>query len=143
MKYRIRRILTAYPRLLVTCALIIVPTLGMVAPAYALGPVTGFGNVITCTGGPSFSTTTTATHTGKGEACLVESYIDPVVKVLAGLVAVFVVLSIVIAGIQYSAAADDSSKVAAAKDRIRKAIIALLAFLFLLTFVKYLLPGGV
>jgi len=114
----------------------------VMSPVYALAPVSSVGNVITCPNGPSFSTLTTATHNGGGEKCLVESYIDPLVKLLSGLVAVFVVLSIVIAGIQYSSAADDSSKVSAAKDRIQKAIIALLAYIFLLAFVQYVLPGG-
>jgi hypothetical protein len=137
MNYLIR-VLTI-PRLLITGALILVPILGVAAPAYAEGSVTQFGNIITCAGGPTLST---EAHGGGGEKCFVQSYIDPVVAVLATMVAVFVVLSIVIAGIQYSAAADDSSKVAAAKGRIQKAIIALLAFLFLLAFVKYIIPGG-
>jgi hypothetical protein len=140
MNYLIR-VLTI-PRLLITGALILVPILGVAAPAYAEGSVTQFGNIITCAGGPTLSTVSTEAHGGGGEKCFVQSYIDPVVAVLATMVAVFVVLSIVIAGIQYSAAADDSSKVAAAKGRIQKAIIALLAFLFLLAFVKYIIPGG-
>jgi uncharacterized membrane protein YjgN (DUF898 family) len=123
--------------LLAAVCMAVTVLIGMTAPVYAAaGP-------ITCANGPAFSTTNSSDHTGKGEACFVTLYIDPVVTVLGGLVAVFVVLSIVIAGIQYSAAADDSSKVAAAKGRIQKAIIALLAYLFLLAFIKYLLPGGV
>lgn len=112
--------------------------MGVASPAYAAGTT-----LVTCNGGPSFATTSTAKHTGTGEECLIKEYIDPVVALMAGLVAVFVVLSIVIAGIQYASAADDSSKVAAAKGRIQKAIIALVAYLFLLAFVKYLLPGGI
>jgi hypothetical protein len=148
MEYLIK-ILTAYPRLLITGAFILVPVLSVAAPTYALGSALSFVAVVPqqvtnfeCSGGPSFSTVTTSSHTGQGEKCLVQKYIDPIVTVLAGLVGVFVVLSIIIAGIQYSAAGDDSSKVAAAKGRITKALIALLAFLFLLAFVKYLLPNG-
>jgi hypothetical protein len=112
---------------------------GAAMPVYA---ATGAAAPITCSGGPSLATLSTAKTNGKGEQCFVQSYVDPFVKVLAGLVAVFVVISIIIAGIQYSAAADDSSKVSAAKDRIRNALIALVAYLFLLAFVNYLLPGG-
>lgn len=130
-------------RLLILAMVTLGPIVGTTAPAYAATSSFEFGNVITCSGGPDLSTVTTEAHNGTGEKCLVTKYIDPIVTVLGGLVAVFVVLSIVIAGIQYSAAGDDSSKVAAAKGRIQKAIIALLAFLFMLSFVKYILPGGI
>jgi hypothetical protein len=146
MKYLIR-MLTAYPRLLVIGVFALTSVLCMAVPAYAL-PLTpnvsaAANGPITCSGGPTLSELTTNAHYGTGEKCLVTKYINPIVTVLAGLVAVFVVLSIVIAGIQYSAAGDDSSKVAGAKGRIQKAIIALLAYLFMLAFVKYLLPGGI
>lgn len=140
MKYL--RVLTVRPRLTIMNTFILIIMMGLTAPAYAMGTVSGFGNVITCSGGPSFATTTTGAHNGGGEKCLVESYIDPLVAVMSGLVAVFVVLSIIIAGIQYSGAADDSSKVSAAKARIQKALLALLAYIFLLAFLKYILPGG-
>jgi hypothetical protein len=125
-------------RIVIATALIVMPVLSMTAPAYAAST----NQPITCAGGPTLATLSTAPKNGKGERCFITSYVNPFIKVLAGLVAVFVALSIIIAGIQYSAAADDSSKVSAAKDRIRNALIALLAYLFLLTFVKYLLPGG-
>ena len=139
MKYL--RILLSSPRIVIVYALIFATMLGFAAPAYA--DTASNSTLITCTGGPMFSGTTSDSHNGSGETCFVRQYIDPAVRVLAALVAVFVVLSIVIAGIQYSSAADDSSKVAAAKGRIQKALIALLAYLFLLAFVQYILPGGI
>lgn len=126
--------------------------LGSAAPAYAFSLTSasqftkGFAaGTTTC---PTLSGTlgtndTPGAATGTGETCLMTHYVDPIVKALSALVGVFVVLSIIIAGIQYSAAADDSSKVAAAKGRIQKALMALLAYVFLLAFVNYLLPGGV
>jgi hypothetical protein len=138
MKYLIR-ILLAYPRMIVASVLILSFGFGMTMPAYA---ATADSGPITCSGGPSLSTSTISAHNGQGEKCFIQSYVNPFVKVLAAMVAIFVVLSIIIASIQYSAAADDSSKVSAAKNRIRNALIALLAYVFLLTFVKYLLPGG-
>lgn len=95
-----------------------------------------------CKNGPSLSTLSTSKSTGQGEKCIVECYINPIVDLASGLVGVFVALSIIIAGIQYSGSADDPSKVQQAKDRIRNAMIALLAYLFLLAFVTWLLPGG-
>ncbi len=136
MKY-VRKLLIEYQQLLLSVAFSFMVVFGIAAPAYAAtGP-------ITCAGGPSFGTTSVAGHNGQGENCLVTQYIDPLVKVLGGLVGVFVVISMIIAGIQYSAAAADAGKVAAAKGRIQKALIALFAYAFLLAFVNFLLPGGI
>jgi hypothetical protein len=138
MKY-VRKLLIEYQQLLLSIAFSLVAVLGVAAPAYA-APTPG--EKIQCSGGPQFGTTSVAGHNGQGENCLVTLYIDPLVNILGGLVGVFIVISIVIAGIQYSAAAGDAGKVAAAKGRIQKAVIALLAYAFLLAFVNYLLPGG-
>jgi hypothetical protein len=139
------KILTIYRRVLLIAAFSTLPLMAIAAPAYALTPISQFAvnAPITCPGGPSLKQISTSPATGGGERCFVTVYVDPFVKVLAGLVAVFVTLSIIIAGIQYSAAADDASKVGAAKNRIRNALIALLAYIFLLAFVRYLLPGGI
>ena len=78
-----------------------------------------------------------------GMSCIVERYINPFINLLAAMAGIAVVISIVLGGIQYSSAGGDPGKVAAARDRIRKAIIALLAFLFLYAFLNWLLPGGI
>jgi hypothetical protein len=78
-----------------------------------------------------------------GTNCFVTKYVNPAIKFMAAVTGVAVVLSIVIGGIQYSAAGGDPSKVAAARNRIQQAIIALLAFLFLLTFLNFIIPGGI
>jgi hypothetical protein len=144
MKYLIR-IPVVYWQVVLVAGLLALSVVSVTAPAYALAPITQFAasQPITCSGGPTLAGISNEKATGTGERCLITSYVNPFVKVLAGLVAVFVVISIIIAGIQYSAAADDSSKVTGAKNRIRNAIIALLAYIFLLGFVKYLLPGGI
>ncbi len=65
-----------------------------------------------------------------------------IVNFLAALVGITVVGSIVYGGILYSSAADNPQKLQAAKDRIRNAIIALIAFIFLFSFLQWLVPGG-
>lgn len=80
--------------------------------------------------------------TGNGEKCFMKTYVNPFIKFFAGVVGVFVVISIIVGGIQYASSADDPSKVNAAKDRIRNAILALLAFLFLFAFLQWIVPGG-
>ena len=73
---------------------------------------------------------------------LINNYVNPLVNFLAALVGVGVVTSIVIGGIQYSSSAGDPSKASAAKNRIRNAIIALVAFLLLYGMLNFLIPGG-
>jgi type IV secretion system pilin len=76
-------------------------------------------------------------------SCIFSKYINPVVNLLAALVGVAVVASIVAGGIQYSSAAGDPSKVAAAKQRILNSLMALAGFMFLYAFFQWLVPGGV
>jgi cobalamin synthase len=78
-----------------------------------------------------------------GLACISIIYLQPAIAFLSAIAGVAVVISIVLGGIQYSSAGGDPGKVAAARQRISKAIIALLAFLFLYAFLNWLLPGGI
>ncbi len=74
---------------------------------------------------------------------LITKYINPAIKLLAGMVGLLVTISIVVAGIQYSSAGGDPSKVVAARKRITNAILALLAYLFMFAFLQWLIPGGI
>jgi hypothetical protein len=74
---------------------------------------------------------------------LITSYIDPTINLLSVMVGVAVVISIVFGGIQYASSAGDSSKVSAAKNRIRNALVALIAFMFLYAGLQFIVPGGV
>ena len=79
---------------------------------------------------------------GNGLQCLVDTYVTPLVQLVSALVGLATVISIVVAGIQYSSSADDPSKVQAAKTRITRSIIAFIAFIFLFAFLQWILPGG-
>ena len=74
---------------------------------------------------------------------LITKYVKPLVILLSALVGIVATGSIIYAGIQYSSAKDEASKVNAAKDRIGKTIVALIVWLFMLTILQWLLPGGV
>lgn len=76
------------------------------------------------------------------DAGLMEKYGLPFLNFLGSIVGLVVTISIVAGGIQYSAAADDPTKLAAARARIRNAVIALAAFLFLYGLLQWLVPGG-
>ena len=69
--------------------------------------------------------------------------IQKVVDVLSAGVAIVVVAMIIVGGIQYAIAGDNSSAVSAAKKRIINALIALFAFIFMFSFIEWLIPGGI
>lgn len=73
---------------------------------------------------------------------LLQHYINPFINFLAALVGVAVVVSIIIGGIQYGSSGGDPSKVTAAKNRIRNALVAFITFLFLYALLNFLIPGG-
>ncbi len=73
---------------------------------------------------------------------IINDYVNPFIKLLTAVIGVVIVISVVVAGIQYSAAGGDPSGVAAAKKRITAAVIALIAYAFLLGFLRWLVPGG-
>ena len=83
---------------------------------------------------------TCQTETG---ICNINQYIEIFINILSGLVGVVVVMVIIIGGIQYATAGDEPGKIQAARQRITKALIALLVFIFLYAFLQYLVPGGV
>ena len=65
------------------------------------------------------------------------------VNIVSGLIGVVVVLNIIIGGIQYTTAGDNPNKVQAARQKITNSIIALIAFVFLVAFLQWIVPGGV
>ena len=77
-----------------------------------------------------------------GGNCLFSNYINPVINLLSGMVALVVIGSIIAGGIQYSASAGDPQKTAKAKSRITNSILAFLAYIFLYAFLQFIIPGG-
>jgi hypothetical protein len=73
----------------------------------------------------------------------VTKYLNPLINALAIFAGIAVVIGIIVGGIQYSSSGGDPQKAAAGKKHIKMAIIALVGFFFLYTFLQFLLPGGV
>lgn len=73
----------------------------------------------------------------------VENYINPFIYLFSAMVGVAAVISIIVAGIQYSSSADDPAAVSKAKQRIFNTVIGLVAYIFLFAFLNYLVPGGI
>lgn len=80
---------------------------------------------------------------GQDNCDLYKKYINPIIWFLSAAVGLAVTIGIISGGLRYAAAGDDPQKVSAAKQQIRSAIIALLAFLFLFAALQWLIPGGV
>jgi hypothetical protein len=68
--------------------------------------------------------------------------INVLVNFLSAAAGIVIVGSIIVGGIQYSAAGNNPNAVSAAKKRITDALIALLAFFFIFGFLQWLIPGG-
>lgn len=91
---------------------------------------------------PANPSCATATCKNGGDCGLIEKYAVPVINFLAAIVGIVAAIVIIVSGIQYSASGDDPGKVAAAKERIVNTVIALLAYLFLYSFLQWIVPGG-
>lgn len=69
--------------------------------------------------------------------------IQKIVNFLSALVAVVVIGSIMVGGIQYALGGDSAEKVGAAKKRIGNSLYAFLIFILTFAFLQWLIPGGV
>lgn len=65
------------------------------------------------------------------------------INILSAGAGVIITLMIVVAGIQYSTAGANPQAVNAAKGKIMNSVIALLALIFLYSFLQWLVPGGI
>ena len=75
--------------------------------------------------------------------CGIIKWLLLIIDTLSALVGVAVVLSIIFGGIKYSMATDDPAQIAAAKDRIKNGLIALVTFMAMFSFLQWVIPGGI
>ena len=75
--------------------------------------------------------------------CKIIGYIIIGTNALSAIAGVVIATSLVAAGIQYSSAGSNPQQVAAARQRIINAVLALLIFAFGYAVVQWLVPGGV
>lgn len=92
----------------------------------------------------------TACQNGDAAACLNEGtqgnilgFVVLGLNFLAASVGIAAVIMLIVAGIQYSAAADNPQAVQAAKQRIYNVVIGLVTFFLLWGFLQWLIPGGI
>lgn len=67
-------------------------------------------------------------------------YLRGIIIFIGGAIGLAVVISIIVAGIQYSSSNGNPQNIAKAKERIINAIIGLLLYLFLAAIIRYLIP---
>ena len=77
------------------------------------------------------------------QACLITKYINPLIQLLSAAVGVVVAITIIYGAIEYTSSGSDPQRVASARKHIVSALIGLAAYLFLYTFLQFLLPGGI
>lgn len=78
-----------------------------------------------------------------GNCDLINKYINPGINLLSLAFGVIAAISIVMGGIQYSTSIGDPQKISSAKSRITNTMIAIVAYLFLYSFLEFLVPGGI
>jgi hypothetical protein len=70
-------------------------------------------------------------------------YLREILQLLSSAVGIVIVLMLVIAGVQYITSTGNPSLVGAAKKRIINALTALLLFMFMVTILQFIVPGGI
>jgi len=75
--------------------------------------------------------------------CRVLAYFVQFINILGGLVGITVVGVIAFAGIEYSSSRDNPQRVAAARQRITNAMIALVSYMIMMAFLQWIVPGGI
>jgi hypothetical protein len=79
----------------------------------------------------------------KASCNLILTYLDPFIDMLSALVGVACVISLIMAGIMYTTSEGDPGKASAAKGRIMMTLVAFIAFIFLYSFLQFIIPGGI
>lgn len=121
-------------------------TVTISCPAKSTASGSGAGNGCTDTSTADCSITDPALSSGgcTGKDCsFIDSYVNPVIKLLSALVGVTSVIFIIFGGIQVSTSAGDPQKSASGKAHIRNALIGLVAYALLFGLINFLIPGGI
>jgi len=75
--------------------------------------------------------------------CGIVAYLNVIFNFISGGIVLAVIGNIIYSGIMYSTAEGDPGKSAKAKKRIAEAIVALIMYMLLYSFITWLIPGGV
>ena len=76
-------------------------------------------------------------------SCLYAKYINPAIALVSAAVGIAVAIAIIVGGVEYITSAGDPQRAASGKKRIVNALIGLIAYALLFTFLQFIIPGGV
>lgn len=77
------------------------------------------------------------------DACdLIKKYVNPAINLFSVAFGLIAVISIILGSMQYATSEGDPQKASKAKQRIFSTIVAVVAYLFLFSFLQFLIPGG-
>lgn len=74
---------------------------------------------------------------------IIHKYVNGTIAALSALVGVVAVIAIIVGGIEFATAGGDPQKSASGRKHIRNALIGLIAFIFFLAFMNFIIPGGI
>lgn len=75
--------------------------------------------------------------------CAPVAYVLLAINVLSAVMGVIVVIMIAYGGVQYTMAKDNPQQITEAREKIRNAVLAFLAYLFMFSFLQWVVPGGI
>ena len=105
------------------------------------------GNVVTDKNGKPIQVAKydcTAKYTDlNADNCNIVKLVTVITNVLSAVAGVVIALMIIVGGIQYAAAGANPQAVAAARGKVKNAIIALFLYVFMFSFLQWLIPGGI
>jgi hypothetical protein len=79
----------------------------------------------------------------KDRCDLIKKWVNPVINLLSLSFGVIAAASLIAGGVQYSTSMGDAQKVTNAKKRILNTLVAVVAYIFMYSFLQFLVPGGV
>jgi hypothetical protein len=82
--------------------------------------------------------------TCNGSQCdLVSKYVNPAIGLLSVVFGLLAVISLILGGINFATSEGDPQKASKAKQRIFNTVVAVVAYVFLYSFLQFLVPGGI
>lgn len=114
--------------LLIICLLAVTSPVGAAAPGHTCGH-----------GSEAIDTSIAIGCEGKGNAIL--DMLFAFIRFLSAGAGLFIIGSLVLGGIQYTISRSDPQATAAALNRIRSVLVALLIYIFAYAILNYLIPG--
>jgi len=113
--------------------------------AAATPALTGCGTTAAPTPGVNCVANTPDSNIGINTAnnTLIDTYLNPLIKLLSVLVGVAVTFGVIYGGIEYSMSAGDPQKASNGRKHIRNAVLALVAYALTLGFLNFIIPGGI